>query len=114
MAVSNSVKDQVASIYRNHLEGKFGNRLVFDPIVVVPEFSYYLDDEYLHIYVVVDGDEDGNALDPSFLNSLYRRMRPELLELGVTNIPVDSYIDKNELCEVSDQHPVNRYLAGKR
>ena len=114
MAKYDSVKGQVADIYRSHLEKKFGDRLVFDPIVVVPEFSHYLEDVYLHIYVVVAGDEDGNALDPSFLNSLHRRMRPELLELGVTNIPVDSYIDKSELCEVSDQHPVNRYLAGDR
>ena len=111
MTVSDSVKDQVAAIVRRHLEERFGVQLVFGPIVVVPRTSYYGDD-YLQTYVVYEGD--GDQLDPGFLNSLYRRMRPELSELGVTNMPIESYIDKSELCEVSDQHPVNRYLAGYR
>ena len=109
MTVSDSVKERVAAIVRRHLEERFGDRFVFDPIVVVPRISYYGDD-YLQTYVVYEGD--GDQLDPGFLNSLYRRMRPELLELGITNIPTESYVDKSELREVSDNHPVNRYLAG--
>ena len=36
MAKYDSVKEQVAAIYRSHLEKKFGDRLVFDEIHVTP------------------------------------------------------------------------------
>ena len=45
------------------LEEKFGDKLVFDPIEVIPKID--LDgDEYLHIYMVYDGD--AKLLDPSW------------------------------------------------
>ncbi len=100
MAKYDSVKEQVAAIYRRHLEDKFGDRLAFDPIVVVPRLDEW-GEEYLHIYSVVDGD--GGLLDPSWLNSLYRKVRPQLIELGVTSIPSQSFIDKAEIDPWTDR-----------
>ena len=101
MTTTDSVHKQVAAIVHRHLDDKFGGNLVFDPIVVVPRFSPYLEDEYLHIYIIFEGD--GDLLDPGWLNSLNRRMRPALLKLGVTNIPVASYIDKSEITSWTDE-----------
>ena len=100
MAKYDSVKEQVADIYRSHLEKKFGGRLVFDRIHVSPRLDKW-DEEYLLVRVVFDGD--GDLLDPRWLNGLYWEMRPELLELGVTNYPSDSYIDKAEIADWTDE-----------
>ncbi len=104
MAASELVKKKVASLYRKHLEAEYGDRLVFDDIRVIPRLDQW-GDEYLHIYVIVAGTAAGNydVLDPSWINSLYWELRPELLVLGVTSIPVDSYIDKAEIAPWTDE-----------
>lgn len=100
MAKYDSVKEQVATVVRSHLEQKFGDRLVFDEIHVTPRLDEW-DEEYLEIRVVFDGD--GDLLDPNWINGLYRRMRPEFLDLGVTTIPSQSYIDKDEIADWTDE-----------
>ena len=88
-----SVQEQVAAIVRRHLEDKFAGKLVFDPIRIVPRIDQF-GDEYLHIYVIYEGD--GNLLEPRWLNGLYIRMRPEFVKLGVMSIPSMSYRDRIE------------------
>ena len=100
MVTSEMVNEQVAAIVRRHLESKFGDQLAIDEIRIVPRVGYF-GDEYLHIYVIFDGD--GDLLEPKWINGLYRRMRPEFLELGIAGIPVDSYIDKAEIAEWTDE-----------
>ena len=102
MAKYDSVKEQVATIVRSHLENKFGDRVIFDEIHVIPRLDEW-DEEYLEIKVVLDGDTDLFDRNVNWLNGLYRRMRPEFLELGVTNIPSQSYIDKAEIAEWTDE-----------
>ena len=104
MAKYDSVKEQVASIYRKHLEAEYGDRLIFDDIRVIPRLDQW-GDECLYIYVIVAGTAAGNynVLDPSWINSLYRKVRPQLIELGVTGIPIDSYIDKAEIAPWTDE-----------
>ena len=101
-----SVTDKVAAIFRSHLESRFGDQLVFDPIRVVPKLSQF-GDEYLYVYIVFDGDAD--VLDPNWVISLYRRMRSELLDLGVTSIPVHSFVERKEYLEIKDQ--VDHWLS---
>ena len=100
MAKYDSVKEQVADIYRSHLEKKFGDRLVFDRIHVSPRLDEW-DEEYLLVRVVFDGD--GDLLEPNWLNGLYWEMQPELLELGVTNFTSESYINKAEIADWTDK-----------
>ena len=63
-------------------------------IRVIPRLDEF-GDEYLHIYVLYQGD--GKVLDPVWLNGLYRRMRPELVALGITSVPTESYVDRIEV-----------------
>ena len=102
MAKYDSVKEQVATIYRNHLENKFGDRVIFDEIHVIPRLDEW-DEEYLEIKVVLDGDTDLFDRNVNWLNGLYWQMRPELLALGVTNFTSESYIDKSEIAEWTDE-----------
>ena len=93
MATSQAVIEQVEAIYRRRLEREYGDWLTFAPIRVIPDIDQW-GDEYLRIEVVLEGDR--SVLDPRWINALYSKIRPELLELGITNIPVDLYIDKAE------------------
>ena len=93
MTTAKSVRAQVAAIIRKHLESKFGDRLVFGDIRVIPRLDQW-GDEYLHIYTIFDGD--GELLDPHWINGLYWLMRPELIEMGIASIPTESYIEKSE------------------
>ena len=96
MAKYDAVKDQVAAIFRRHLEEKFGDRITFDEIHVTPQLDEW-DEEYLQVKVVIDGDTELFDRNVEWIGGLHRRMRPELLELGVTTVPADSYIDKSEI-----------------
>ena len=100
MAKYDSVKEQVAAIYRRHLENKFHGRVLFDEIHVIPRLDEW-DEEYLEIKVVIDGDTDLFNRSVNWINGLYWQMRPELLELGVSNFTSESYIDKAEIAEWS-------------
>ena len=67
-----TVTDEVANIVRQTLEEKFGDTLVFDPIEVIPKVD--LDgDEYLHIYMVYDGDVE--LLDTAWTLSFHGLIR---------------------------------------
>ena len=97
-----SVTDEVADIVRQILQEKFGDTLVFDPIEVIPKVD--LDgDEYLHIYMVYDGDVE--LLDTAWTLSFHGLIRPKLVELGVESIPSKSFVEKSDWEEVYEGKP---------
>ena len=92
-----TVTDEVANIVRQILEEKFGDAIVFDPIEVRPRIDHD-GDEYLHIYIVYDGD--GKLIDPGWSLGFVGLIIPELLELGVESLPSKSFVEKSEWEEV--------------
>ena len=94
-----TVPDKVAKIVEDLLEERFGNEddLVFEQVRVIPKVDHD-GDEYLHIYVVFDGDQ--KLLDPDWTLSLYELVTPYLLELGVLNPPSKSFVEKSDWEEV--------------
>ena len=99
---SATVTDEVANIVRQTLEEKFGDSLVFDPIEVIPKID--LDgDEYLHIYMVYDGDYE--LLDTAWTLGLYGLLWPKLIELGVESVPSLSFVEKSDWEEVYEGKP---------
>ena len=89
--------EKVEKLVRERLEGRFGDQFVFDPIKVIPRIDHD-GDEYLHIYIVFDGDQ--KYLDPGWTLTLSRRISPLLTELGSFNPPSRSFIEKSEWEEV--------------
>ena len=98
---SDDVLREVAEIVKNDLEGHFGDAYVFDPIVVIPKIDHD-EVEYLHVYIVFDGDVD-TIVKSRWLHSLYDRMRARLLELGIMSYTSESYVEKSEWEEVGDR-----------
>ena len=90
---SDDVLREVGEIVRNDLEGHFGDAFVFDPIVVIPKIDHD-EVEYLHIYIVFDGDFD--LLETRWTGRLYSRMRSRLLEMGIMSYTSESYVEKSE------------------
>lgn len=90
---SDDVLREVAELVKNDLEGHFGDDFVFDPIEIVPKIDHD-GDEYLHIYVVFDGDQ--NLLDSRWTSGLTGRIGPAMRKMGVMSIPNDSYVEKSE------------------
>lgn len=93
MTTLTSISDQVAGLVRCQLTERFADEFVFDPIVVVPKVDHD-GDEYLQIYIVFDGEQAG--LDAGWTAGLPVRIRPDLLALGVPNVPTPSFIAKPE------------------
>ncbi len=87
------VPGKVADLVREELTRRFGNDLVFDLIKVVPMIDHD-GDEYLRIYIVLDGDL--SLLPPIWRLELLRSIQPQLTELGVSNIPNSTLVEKSE------------------
>ena len=94
-----SAREKVAKRVEELLEERFGDEegLTFEQILVIPKVD--IDgDEYVHIYVVFDGDQ--KLLDPAWTVSLYTLITPCLLELGIMSPPSKSFVEKSDWEEV--------------
>ena len=75
------VREKVKRFVWEDLNEGFGDEFVFDPIVLVPEVDVVTGDEYLHIWIVFDGDQD--KLDPHWTVGLHVRLAEKLEDLGL-------------------------------
>ena len=89
-------RDRVADIVKQLLVGRFGDAFAFDPILVEREFDQD-GDEYVHVYIVFDGDQA--ELDPSWTVGLSGQLWPHLVEMGFDSPPSKSFIEKSEWLE---------------
>ena len=91
MTMETEKEEAVARIVREALSERFESE--FEPVEVVQKTDQ--DGEpYLHICIVFDGDQDN--LDPAWTSGLNGRIRPQLLKLGVMNLPSKSFVEKSE------------------
>lgn len=86
----------IINIVRETLEKRFKDEFVFDPIIVKPlSIDYYGEvGEYFDILIVFDGDQ--RKLDPKWTVGLVGRIRPALMEMGITEIPTYGFVEKSE------------------
>ena len=85
--------DRVAGLVRQLLVERFGDTFDFDPIIVERELDDD-GDEYVHVYIVFDGDQD--ELDSSWTLGLSGQLWPHLVEMGFDSPPSKSFIEKSE------------------
>ena len=91
--VSEEVQQKLAGIVKDLLTERFQDDFIFDPIIVQSHFDEY-DDEYLHVYIVFDGDQ--KKLDPAWTVGLSGRIWGDVEKLGYPNLPSRSFIEKSE------------------
>ena len=84
---------KVTGIVREALEERFADEFVFDPIIVNPRIDHY-GDEYLHMYIVLDGDI--RNLDTAWTLRLRGIILDETEEDEVLRVPSISFVGKEE------------------
>ena len=99
---------KVEKIIRTALEERFRDDFVFDPIIVEPWFDIIDGDEYLHIYIVYDGDRKN--LDPGWTGGLSSIILDQTTEDEVFTNPVKGFVEKSEWEEMyGDGYPGRRF-----
>ena len=83
----------IRNLLREMLEQHFGDLFVFDPIVVEVRKDHD-DIDYVHAFVVFDGDFD--KLEPSWTVDLPEKLLPHTVAMGYPGIPEQSFIAKSE------------------
>ena len=100
MAVSEEVQQKVAGLMRALLDERFMDGFVFDPIIVQSEFDEY-DDEYLHVYVIYEGDLKN--LDPGKTAGLSGLLWEDVAKLGYPHLPSRTFIEKSDWRKVFEK-----------
>ena len=88
--------ETLAELVKERLSDLYGGRIKFDPVIVENKTDFYGED-YLHIYVVFDGDE---KLLESKQPVVAWLIDPELDEFGVEKTPSHSFSKKSEWDEL--------------
>ena len=84
--------ERISAIIKQHLAERFTDEFSFGPIVPVLRINYSDPEgrDYLEIYIVFDGDQ--KDLDTKWTVGLPDRIRPQLAEIGFTNMIMTSMI----------------------
>ncbi len=104
LKTTEETKTKVANIVRNALEKQYGDELVFDPITVIPKIDHE-GDEYLHVYIVYDGDRD--KMDPGWTVGLSGLILDGTTEEEIFRVPGTSFVEKSEWEEDSGARVLN-------
>ena len=89
-------KENIIGIVRQTLsEHNFQEKLVFDPILIVPGEDFDGDD-MIRVIIVVDSDSENPKLGPGLSPKLRRRIKDYLQAAGMNHFPIPYYIGKWE------------------
>lgn len=94
--INAETKERVREIVQSDLDEYYHRSIAFGPIIVEPEVDQ-VDDRapvYLDIKIIFEGDQKNLA--PHWASGMIPRIRPKLMEIGVDEFPVPSFIAKNE------------------
>ena len=84
---------EIGTMIREMLKEHFEDLFVFNPIVVEVKTDHD-DQDYLHTYIVFDGDFAN--LDPGWTVDLPEKLWPRTKALGYPGIPIQSFVAKSE------------------
>ena len=94
---ADAIMQKVANVVRKALDDRFEDEFVFDPIVIVPKVDHD-GDEYLHIYIVFDGDQ--KRLDPNWTLGLVDHILQKVTREELPHLPSKSFVEKSEWEEI--------------
>ncbi len=80
-AITTDITEQVAAIIGDTLNDWFQPNLHFGPVIVSQLYDDWYDEDYLHAWIVWEGNHD--YMDHSRIITLSRIIQPRLDDLGV-------------------------------
>ena len=90
-------EEDIIKIVRQTLsEHNFQEKLVFDPILIIPDDDDYYMDETLRVIIVVDSESENPRLGPGLSPKLIGRIEDYLQAAGMDYFPIPYYIGKWE------------------
>ena len=89
---------KVENTARTTMEEWFGDHLIFGPIIAEPWFDIMDNEEYIHVYIIYDGDR--KWLDPKLTITLYEILADQLPEEQENTGISKSMVEKSEWLEV--------------
>ena len=95
--ITEELLEKVGEAVKVRLSELYGDSLTFDPVFVERKFDFYGED-YMHIYIVFDGDE--KVLESKWRVGIEWLMRSDLDALGVKKSPSHSISKKSEWDEL--------------
>ena len=96
MAATQATQDKVQGIVKRLLAENITSGMVFDPILVQPEIDHD-DEEYLHIYIVYDGE--WKEPERTWKVGLQHLVLQEMPIDEMPTIPNVTFCEKNEWYE---------------
>ena len=95
--ITEELLENVGAAVKIRLKEVYGDSLVFDPVFVERKFDFYGED-YMHIYIVFEGDE--KVFEAKWRVGIEWLIRSDLDELGVKKSPSHSISKKSEWDEL--------------
>ena len=94
MLITEAKENELREFVLKLLYDRFGDEFVFDPILIQPKMDYIHGEEYVNIFIVLDGD--GSKLDAGWTAGLSLLMYPKMEELGLPSIATQQFVLKSE------------------
>ena len=93
------VKEKYTAIIKDLLTKRFGDEIIFDPIVIRidPEWEPDPSCPTLFSYICYDGDD--SKMDSNFRFEFTEELWPHAIELGFPSVPDQSFVSKAEWAE---------------
>ena len=95
--ITEELLEKVGEIVKVRLNELYGDSLIFDPVFVERKFDFYGED-YMHIYIVFEGDE--KVFEAKWRGGIEWLIRSDLNEFGVKKSPSHSISKKSEWDEL--------------
>ena len=88
------VKEKYTKIIKDLLTRRFGDEIVFDPIVIKADPLVCPDPEIPELIAYIAYDGDGSRLDSDFRFEFTEELWPHAIELGFPSVPVQWFVSK--------------------
>ena len=96
-------KSKYAAIIKNPLAKRFGDEIVFDPIVVKADPLVCPDPDLPEMIAYIAYAGDGSKLDSDFRFEFTEEPWPHAIELGFSSVPVQAFVSKSNRVGFSGQ-----------
>lgn len=88
------VKERYTEIIKDLLTQRFGDEIVFDPIVIKADPEVCPDPETPSLFAYIAFNGDDSKLDYDFRTELTEELWPHAIELGFPSVPVQEFVPK--------------------
>lgn len=88
------VKEKYAAVIKDLLTKRFGDEIIFDPIVIRADPASEPDPEHPSLFAYIAYDGDASKMDSNFRFEFTEELWPHSIEFGFPSVPVQEFVPK--------------------